>query len=150
MVPSCGNSCHWGLYDRKVKLGRSVVSDFATLWTVVRQAPLSMEFSRHEYWSGQPFPSSGIKPRSPASWADSCHLSHHLFYKKEKQYYLFILCLLCAFMELKHHIMCFHVTALPYKWYLKQGWGICPSADKLKSELWFQSLLKELQITSLF
>ena len=41
------------------------------------QAPLSMEFSRQEYWSGLPFPSAGdlpdqgIKPRSPALQADS-------------------------------------------------------------------------------
>ena len=40
--------------------------------TVARQAPLCMEFSRHEYWSGLPFPSvgdlpdPGIKPSSPA------------------------------------------------------------------------------------
>ena len=27
-----------------------------TLWTVVCQAPLSMGFSRQEYWSGLPFP----------------------------------------------------------------------------------------------
>ena len=45
--------------------------------TVAPQAPLSMEFSRQEYWSGLPFPSpgdipnSGIKPRSPALQADS-------------------------------------------------------------------------------
>ena len=31
----------------------------ATPWTVAHQAPLSMEFSRQEYWSGLPFPSSG-------------------------------------------------------------------------------------------
>ena len=42
----------------------------ATLWTVARQDPLSMGFSRREYWSGLPFPSpgdlpdSGIEPRS--------------------------------------------------------------------------------------
>ena len=41
------------------------------------QAPLSMGFSRREYWSGLPFPSPGdlsnpeIKPRSPALQADS-------------------------------------------------------------------------------
>ena len=46
-------------------------------WTVARQAPLSMEFSRQEYWSGLPFPSPGnllypgIKPGSPALQADS-------------------------------------------------------------------------------
>ena len=30
---------------------------FETSWTVARQAPLSMGFSRQEYWSGLPFPS---------------------------------------------------------------------------------------------
>jgi len=30
-----------------------------TPWTVAHQAPLSMEFSRQEYWSGLPFPSPG-------------------------------------------------------------------------------------------
>ena len=29
---------------------------FATLWTAAHQAPLSMEFSRQEYWSQLPFP----------------------------------------------------------------------------------------------
>ena len=41
-------------------------------WTVTWQAPLSMGFSREEYWGGLPFPSpgdlpdSGIEPGSPA------------------------------------------------------------------------------------
>ena len=30
-----------------------------TLWTVACQAPLSMDFSKQEYWSGLPFPTSG-------------------------------------------------------------------------------------------
>ena len=33
---------------------------FATPWTVVHQAPLSMEFSRQKYWSGLLFPSSFV------------------------------------------------------------------------------------------
>ena len=33
-----------------------------TLWTVACQAPLSMGFSRQEYWSGLPFPSPGVFP----------------------------------------------------------------------------------------
>ena len=33
-----------------------------TLWTVAHQAPLSMEFSRQQYWSGLPFPSPGDLP----------------------------------------------------------------------------------------
>ena len=49
----------------------------ATPWTVARQIPLSMEFSRQEYGSGLPFPSPGdlpnpgIEPRSPALQEDS-------------------------------------------------------------------------------
>ena len=35
---------------------------FATRWTVAHQAPLSMEFSRQEYWSGLPFPPPGHLP----------------------------------------------------------------------------------------
>ena len=31
-------------------------------WAVARQAPLSMEFSRQEYWSGLPFPTPGDLP----------------------------------------------------------------------------------------
>ena len=45
---------------------------FATPWTAAHQAPLSMGFSRQEYWRGLPFPSPGdllnpgIEPWSPA------------------------------------------------------------------------------------
>ena len=48
----------------------------ATPWTVARQAPVSMEFSRQEQWSVLPFPSPGdlpdpgIEPGSPAWQAD--------------------------------------------------------------------------------
>ena len=51
----------------------SVISDSATPGTVTHQAPLSMEFSRQEYWSGLPFPTpgdlpdSGMKPMSLVS-----------------------------------------------------------------------------------
>ena len=46
---------------------------FATLWTLAHQAPLSMGFSRQEYWSGMPFsppgdlPNPGNEPASPLS-----------------------------------------------------------------------------------
>ena len=48
-----------------------------TLWTVARQAPLSIGFSRQEYWTRLPFPSPGdlpnrgIEPGSPRLQADS-------------------------------------------------------------------------------
>ena len=50
---------------------------FVTPWTVAYQTPLSMRFSRQEYWSGLPFPSPGdlpnpgIKPGSPALESDA-------------------------------------------------------------------------------
>ena len=55
----------------------SCVQLFATPWTTARQAPLSTEFFRQEYWSGLPLPSPGDLPdpgtesRSPALQADS-------------------------------------------------------------------------------
>ena len=55
---------------------------FVTLWTMARQAPLSMAFPRQEYWSGLPFPSPenlshpGTEPMSPALQADSLLLHH--------------------------------------------------------------------------
>ena len=54
----------------------------ATPWTVACQAPLSLEFSKQEYWSELPFPSPGdlphpeikaASPAPPALWADFCH-----------------------------------------------------------------------------
>ena len=47
----------------------SLVRLFVTPRTIARHAPLFMEFSRQEHWSGFPFP--GIKPESPPPQADS-------------------------------------------------------------------------------
>ena len=62
----------------KVKVkSLSHVRLFATPWTVAYQAPLSMGFSRQEYWSGVPLPSPGdlpnpgTEPGSPALQADA-------------------------------------------------------------------------------
>ena len=58
-------------------LSLSCVQLFATSQTVARQAPVSMGFSRQEYWSALPFPSPGglldprVKCGSPALQADS-------------------------------------------------------------------------------
>ena len=55
---------------------------FATPWTVVHQAPLSMRFSRQEYWSGLPFfsprnfPDPGIELRLLHRRQILYHLSH--------------------------------------------------------------------------
>ena len=81
---SCPNTAHLPfnhlvgiLFDHRKKKGRSVVSDSATPWTAAHQAPLSVGFSRQEYWSGVPLPSPGDLPdpgielRSPALQADT-------------------------------------------------------------------------------
>ena len=72
--------------EKEVKsqsVGHSVMSDsFWDLWTITHQAPLSMEFSRQEYWKPLPspgdLPDPGVEPGSPALQADFFfyHLSH--------------------------------------------------------------------------
>ena len=60
----------------------SAVSDSVTPWTVALQAPLSMGFSRQDYWSGLSFPpprelpNPGIEPASPALAGRFSTLSH--------------------------------------------------------------------------
>ena len=60
---------------RRLLLGRKVMTNlvksfvshvglFVTPWTVAHHAPLSMGFSRQEYWSGLPFPSPEDLPNS--------------------------------------------------------------------------------------
>ena len=67
--------------ERKTK-SLSHVRLFATPWTRTYQAPLSMGFSRQEYWSGLSFPSPGdlpdpaIEPRSLHCRQTLYHLSH--------------------------------------------------------------------------
>ena len=82
----CG---HWAVvikYSEYCIINMFIVSEvkslsrvrlFATQWTVAHQAPLSMGFSRQEYWSDLPcsppgdLPNLGIEPRSPSLQADS-------------------------------------------------------------------------------
>ena len=67
----------------KVKVkSLSHVRLFVTPWTVAHEAPISIEFSRQEYWSELPFsspgdlPDPGIEPGSSVLQADSLPLSH--------------------------------------------------------------------------
>ena len=74
--------CKMYLYIMYIKyiyvcVSRLVVSNSVIPWTIARQAPLSVGFSRQECWSGLSFPSPGdlpdpgIRPRSPTLQADS-------------------------------------------------------------------------------
>ena len=74
------------LCENKIVLKKNstkMYTTLATLWTVARQAPLSMGFSKQAYWSGLPFPSPGdlpnpgIEPRFPALQADSLPTELH-------------------------------------------------------------------------
>ena len=64
-------------YFTVVSVTCSVTYDSVISWMVAHQAPLSMGFSRQDYWSGLPFPSPGdfpnpvIERRSPILQADS-------------------------------------------------------------------------------
>ena len=70
-------SCHPASMKKVKSESRTVMSDSAILWTVTGPAPLSIGFSRPEYWSRLIFPSPrdpphpGIEPRSPALQADA-------------------------------------------------------------------------------
>ena len=67
----------WSIHNEDPRISLKLEPSLAQyvqllVWTGVCQAPLSMEFSRQEYWSGLPFPSPGnlpdpgIDPVSPA------------------------------------------------------------------------------------
>ena len=57
---------------RACMLSHSVESDSVTKWKVALQAPLSVGFSRQEYWSGLPFPSPGDLPDSGIETVSHC------------------------------------------------------------------------------
>ena len=67
---------NWTRFFKEVLVTQCVIL-FATPWTVAHQAPLSLGFSRQEYWSGMSFPfpadfpNPGIEPESPALQANS-------------------------------------------------------------------------------
>ena len=61
-------------------ISRLVLSDFVTPWTAAHQAPLSMEFSRQEYWRGLPFPSPGDLP-DPGIESPSPALQAEILYR---------------------------------------------------------------------
>ena len=73
---------------------------FATPWTVAHQAPLSLGFSRQEYWSGLPFPSpgdlpnSGTEPGSPTLQVDALLFEHH--WLEGSCFTILCACLLCT------------------------------------------------------
>ena len=79
---------------------------FVTPWTVAHQAPLSMEFSRQEYWSGLPFPSLGDLPdpglnlgplhcRNFTHWATG----HALYFTEDQHFTHFHWCIVFCVIQ---------------------------------------------------
>ena len=97
-------------------------------WTVARQSPASMGFSRQEYWSGLPCPPPGDLPdpevKPPALQADSLPLSY------QGVCFLGICCLSVAIAPA-------FVSPQPSTWLLAcyRCWSSKPAASK-KSQLW--------------
>ena len=60
-APSSLTASQWGVYARSSSVAK-VCPALVTPRTVARQAPLSLAFSREEYWSGLPLPSPGDLP----------------------------------------------------------------------------------------
>ena len=71
---SFSNAWKWKVKVKSI----SLVQFLAIPWTAAYQTPLSLGFSRQEYWSGVPLPSPGdlsnpwVEPESPASLALAC------------------------------------------------------------------------------
>ena len=87
---------------------------FATPWTVAYQAPLSMEFSRQEYWSGLLFPFPGDPPNPGiGTWvfliAGRCFT---IWATREAQSYQRLICLTWRVTKKPGHIRSFHGTFL--------------------------------------
>ena len=84
-------------------------NSFVTPWRIACQAPLSVRFSRQEYWSGLPFPSPedlpdpGIEPTSSALWEDSLPLSHQgspcLFHEDKNICFIDFTGMLCGWLK---------------------------------------------------
>ena len=82
----------------------SCVQLFAILWTIAHQVPLSMGFSRQEYWSGLPCPPSRGSSRSRDWILGACisWIGRQVLYR-------------LSHPEICHHILCF-------QWQIPRGW----------------------------
>ena len=119
----------------------SVVADSATPWTVAHEDPLSMEFSRQEYWGGMPFPpprdlpNPGIEPMFPAleggfftsepPWKPSGLFSRSCFNVNFLNPYCLLICVI-AFFSLSFCLPVFHFLSV-----LGCPWKPCPSSTLL-------------------
>ena len=128
---------------------------FAAPWTIAHQTPLSMGFSRQEYWRGLPFPSPGdrpnpgIEPASPALQVDSLPLSYQgilncIAYQDKKHrwvwYYPWIWLVFCLF-DMISPVLCL-LDVLYFVRSLRggslfEGWAAALASALDESDCWF-------------
>ena len=101
MVLHCSAKMALQKQSKSESVSLAILSDSAIPWTMAHQAPLSMEFSRQEFWNGLPFPSPwdlpnpGIKPGFPLHggriftiWATREVLRNLKWHIKSKLHYM--------------------------------------------------------------
>ena len=95
---SFSNAWKWKVKVKVKSLSR--VWTLATPWTAAHQTPLSMGFSRQEYWSGVPLP-------SPFHWLPMCFaiLSAYMFFTHDHH-----------LPSVSHHLKSPHLWLSLYKW----------------------------------
>ena len=100
----------------------SRVQLFVTPWTVAHQTPLSMEFSRQEYWSGWPFPPPGDLPDPGLRWCcvqgactEPCFCSQPpAFAPGASKWLLGFLVSLCLLSRICPNFACVQLLFVPY------------------------------------
>ena len=127
---------------------------FVTPWTVARQAPLSMGFSRQEYWSEWPcppprdLPDPGIEPRSPVSPALAGRFSSHwAAWEAPKDRDIYILLFLFLWRALDNTVHCIVSESVTGKiisnanyhnlqWNPKIAAHLCSCQNTMCSQMW--------------
>ena len=87
---------------------------FTTPWTVAFQAPLSMEFSRQEYWSGLPFPPPGDLPY-PGVKLGLLHCRQILYHLSHQGSIYYTFSQIIKFKRLSSAIISLPITPSSYK-----------------------------------
>ena len=96
---------------------------FATPWTLAHQAPLSMGFSRQEYWSWLPFPLPGDLPDPAtelASLASPALAGSFFSTKPQKDRYRFpIIFHLGYLQDIDYNSLCYTINPIVYLLYIR-------------------------------
>ena len=132
----------------------SCVQLFVTPWTITHQAPLSMGFSRQEYWSGLPFPTPGDLPNPGIELAFPALAGGFFTTEPPEKPYSFILATLvfifCCQLRMKwkglHFLLSLPLCIRTFQWAMKLNYYFKPSFDfnfkrTIESlKLWWKSL----------